>query len=206
MADPTKPSPFVDIQMSHGRLRTELRRPTDGGTPPLPPPENTVLAVPIQDAKTGKFIKGNQAARRRRLKEKADNLQTLNPAKCESWLQPYATASVKHGLDLIDRFSDPILAPLAGATADALSFFRGFAALAAAGDIVAVGHARAWLKEYRGCVRELCALAALQLEQDKKEQLENSFLALASEEDFTRDDPNPQGSLRTDDSDPPSEG
>ncbi len=76
-----KRNALIVIDRSHGRLRTELRKPSDGGTPPLPPIENTVLAVPIQDAKTGKFVKGNQAARRRRLKEKADNLQTLNPAK-----------------------------------------------------------------------------------------------------------------------------
>lgn len=199
---------IVDIQMSHGRPRVELRRPTDGGTPSLPPPELTVLAEPIQDKRTGRFVKGNQAARRRRLKAKADTLQTLNPDKCESWIQPHAQNSIKHGIQLIDRFSDPILAPLAGATADALTFYKGFAALAAAGDVPSISHARAWLKEYRGCLRELCALAALQLEQDEKVDFERSFLEAAGipAEDLARSDSDEQGSFRSDDGDPSSEG
>lgn len=170
---------IVDIQFSHGRPRTELRRPTDGGTPPLPPAENTVLAVPVQDVKTGRFLKGNQAGRRKRLKNKARGIHTLNPAKCESWLQPHVEAGLQHGLDLLARFTDPILAPLAGVAADALIVYRGLIALGASGDHIALREARAWAKEYRGYVRELCALAALQLEQDQKEALAQSFMDLA---------------------------
>lgn len=180
-------SKIVDIQFSHGRPRTELRRPTDGGTPALPPPENTVLAAPIQDGKTGRFVKGNQAARRRRLKEKAEGVHTLNPERCESWLKPFVELGVKHGVDLLNRFSDPILAPLAGATADALIVYKGLIALGAGGDAMALREARAWLKEYKGCVRELCALAALQLEQDQKEALAESFFDLAGVPSNERD-------------------
>jgi hypothetical protein len=169
---------IVDIQMSHGRPRTELRRPTDGGTPALPPVENTVLAEPIQDVK-GRFVKGNTAARRKRLKTKAKGIHTINPAKCESWLQPHVAAGVQHGLDLLARFTDPILAPLAGIAADSLIVYRGLIALGAQGDHIALREARAWAKEYRGYVRELCALAALQLEQDQKEALAESFFDAA---------------------------
>lgn len=170
---------IVDIQWSHGRPRTELRRPTDGGTPPLPPHENTVLAEPIKDPK-GRFVKGNTAARRKRLKTKAKGIHTINPARCESWLQPHVAAGVQHGLDLLARFTDPILAPLAGIAADSLIVYRGLIALGAQGDHVALREARAWAKEYRGYVRELCALAALQLEQDEKEGLAESFFEAAS--------------------------
>lgn len=171
--------PIVDIQWSHGRPRTELRRPVDGGTPPLPPAENTALSAPVNDKATGRFLPGNQASRRRRLKAKAKGIHTINPEKCESWLQPHVVAGIEHGLALLARFTDPILAPLAGIAADALIVYRGLIALGAAGDAIALREARAWAKEYRGYVRELCALAALQLEQDQKETLAASFFEAA---------------------------
>ncbi len=143
--------------------------------------------MPIQDKATGRFVAGNQAARRKRLKAKAEGVHTLNPERCEAWLRPFVELGVKHGLDLVNRFSDPILLPLAGATADALIVYKGLIALGAAGDAMALREARAWLKEYKGCVRELCALAALQLEQDQKESLVDSFFDLAGVPETDRD-------------------
>ena len=67
----------VGIAWSHGRPRTELRRPSDGGTPALP---ETVETAAVRDPKTGQFLPGNREARRRAVKTLAKGVSTLNPA------------------------------------------------------------------------------------------------------------------------------
>ena len=151
----TKP---VEVNWSHERPRVELRRPSDGGTPPLPA---SVDAAPMNDPTTGRFLPGNGAARRRSLKAKQQGIATLDPARCASWLSPYVTDGAAYGMTLLARFPDPALARLVGATCDAHTMARALMALAASGDAKALGESRSWLREHRACLRELAALAGL---------------------------------------------
>lgn len=194
-------SAVVSIEESHGRLRTALRRPSDGGTPPLPPAASTVPPTeegtvppeatptgrvgdataqsaargrrpkkpkkpkqPWQDPVTGKITDGRSAllaARRRRLVQQASGVATLDSTRCESWLLPHVTDGAAYAYELLGRITDPALARLAGATADAHTMFRGMLALAASGDKKATSEARAWLREHRACLRELAVLSGL---------------------------------------------
>lgn len=150
----TKP---VGIAWSYGRPRVELRRPSDGGTPALPPA--SVDAEPMKDPKTGRFVVGNRAHRRRSLKAKSKGISTLNPERCESWLRPHVASGAAYGMVLAERFPDDALARLVGATADADTVYRALLALAAQGDGQALKEARGWLREHRACLRELATLA-----------------------------------------------
>ncbi len=153
----TKP-PDVTVEVSHGRPRLALRRPTDGGTTALPDADD---AGPLNDPVTGRFTDPKAAARRRWLKRRAEGVATLDPARCVSWLSPYVKDGGAYGAELLARFNDPALARLVGATADAHTVFRGLLALGAAGDPKALVEARAWLREHRACLRELSVLAGL---------------------------------------------
>lgn len=148
----------VEVNLSHGRPRVELRRPSDGGTPPLPEPEAT---APTNDAKTGRFLPGNRAHRRRLLKTKQAGIATLDPARCASWLAPSVKDGASYAMTLMSRFPDPALARLVGATADAHVMARALLQLAATGDKDSLSEARSWLREHRACLRELAALAGL---------------------------------------------
>lgn len=161
---PPEPSP-VEVNESHKRLRVELRRPSDGGVPPMPP---AAAVEPFQDPKTGRIVDGKRAAlasaRRRRLlalEREAGAIATLNPDRCESWLSPHVRDGAAYVRELAERFPDPALARLVGETADAHAMTRGLLALAAQGAPKALGEARAWMREHRACLRELCALAGL---------------------------------------------
>ena len=149
---------IVSVNASHGRPRVELRRPSDGGTPPLPP---TAPTVPFQDPVTGRITDGREARRRRTVKARAKGVSTLNPERCEPWLAPHVRAGAAHGVELLGRFTDPALGALVGATADAHTVFRALLSQGAAGDAKALTEAKAWLREYRACMRELAALAGL---------------------------------------------
>ena len=143
-------------------MRVELRRPSDGGTPPMPASEDT---APINAPGTGLFVKGNRAYRRRALKSKATGIATLDPARCASWLSPYVLDGRHYGMTLLQRFPDPALARLVGATCDAHVMYRALLGLAATGDKDALSESRAWLREHRACLRELSALAPMVREQ-----------------------------------------
>lgn len=148
----------VAVETSHGRPRVALRRPTDGGTPALPPPAE---AAPERDTTTGRFVAGNRAGRRRTIKRLARGISTLNPTAVAPWLQPSVREAIAHAVDLAERFPDPALTRLVGATADAHAVFRGLLVLGAQGDAKALAEAKAWLREYRASVRELAALAGV---------------------------------------------
>ncbi len=159
---------IVSVDWSHGRPRTELRRPSDGGTPALPPADET---APVRDETTGRWVKGNGAARRRSLKAKSKGIATLNPAHCASWLAPSVKDGVDYAMTLMARFPDPALARLVGATCDAHVMAQALLRLAARGDDKALPEARAWLREHRSCLRELAALAGLVAEADTSDPL-----------------------------------
>ncbi len=151
----TKP---VEVNWSHGRPRVELSRPSDGGVPPIPA---SVESAPVNDPTTGRFVRGNRMWRRRTLKSKQAGISTLDPARCASWLSPYVKDGAAYAMTLLQRFQDPALARLVGATADASVMYRAHLGLAAAGDKDALSEARSWGREHRSCLRELAALAGL---------------------------------------------
>lgn len=177
--------PIVDIQWSHGRPRTEIRRPVDGGTPALPPPSETANAAPQQDKKSGRFLPGNQVGRKRRLLKKAKGVHTLNPQNVESWLQPHVQVGVEEGIKLLETFPQEVLSSLVGATADALVVYRALLALAGKGGPDGMSEflpeARQWLKEYRACLRELSALSALARQEAEASMKHEGFLDIATE-------------------------
>lgn len=149
------------LEWSHGKVRPKTPRVLghDAGVAPLPA-EDADLSAPIKDAKTGRFLPGNRAHRRRRLKAKAKGITTLNPATCESWLAPHVTEGAAYGLELLARVEhDPVLARLAGDVADAHTVYRALLALAAKGDMDAFKEARAWLREHRSALATLAGLA-----------------------------------------------
>lgn len=148
-----------DFEWSHGKPRPKTPRLLghDAGVPPLPKAED---AAPIKDAKTGRFLKGNQAHRRRQVKEKAKGISTLNPERCASWMRPFVEGGGKYALALLTRIgSDDVLARLAGDVADAHTVFRALIALGAKGDAEALREARHWLREHRSALTTLVKLA-----------------------------------------------
>ena len=145
------------LEWSNGRVRVRLRRPTDGGPPPLP---ESTESTPIHTPGTHRFGEGNQAWRRREVKRRARGITTLDPARCDSWISPFVREGASHGVELLGRFADPALSRLVGSTADALTVFRALLCLAAQGDTEALKESRAWLREYRSCLSTLSALSA----------------------------------------------
>jgi hypothetical protein len=145
------------LEWSHGRARVTARRPSDGGPPALPP-SDTEASAPMHDPKTGRFVPGNRAARRRQVKARAKGISTLDPNRCASWLRPFVADGASYGVELLQRFSDPVLAKLVGDTADARTVYRALLHLAAQGDTEALKEARAWLREHRACISTLAAL------------------------------------------------
>lgn len=154
---------ILTIEPSHGRPRVITRRPSDGGTPALPPPP-AGQAAPDRDPGTGRFTAGNRAAQRRARVTRVRGVATLDPARCESWLAPHVRHGLAYAVALAERFPDPALARLVGDTSDAHVIYRALLALGAAGDAKALTEARAWLREHRSCLRELTALAAIAAE------------------------------------------
>lgn len=149
------------LEWSHGKRRPMLPRPNgnDGGVASLP--SEAGESAPMQDAKTGRFVKGNRAYRRRMVKEKAKGIHTLNPARCDAWLRPFVEEGAAYGVDLLQRIAgDPVLARLAGDVADAHTVYRALLALAAKGDAEALRESRAWLREHRAALATLSGLVA----------------------------------------------
>lgn len=158
-------SRILTIEPSHGRPRVITRRPSDGGTPALPP-ESAGDTAPTRNPKTGRFVPGNRAYRRRALARRIRGVATLDPGRCQSWLTPHVREGAQYAMELAGRFTDPALTRLVGDTADAHTIYRALLALGAAGDAKALTEARAWLREHRSCLRELAALAAVAAEAE----------------------------------------
>lgn len=149
------------LEWSHGRRRPKSPRVLGKDAPvkALPPAESAETA-PTNDPKTGRFLPGNRAHRRRQVKEKARGISTLNPERCQSWLSPHVRDGAVYGIELLRRFPDPALARLAGDVADAHTVYRALLALGAQGDVEALREARAWLREHRSALATLSGLAS----------------------------------------------
>ena len=148
----------VSLEQSHGKPRLTVRA---DEVPALPAAD----AVPMQDAKTGRFLKGNRAHRRRQLKSRADGLSTLNPARVPSWMRPHVEQGASYIVALLGMLEKkPALHPLAGDVADAHAMYRALMTLALAAEHVKdrmalLTEARGWLREHRTSLATLSALA-----------------------------------------------
>lgn len=153
--------PKSAFEWSHGKRRVKAPRVLghDDGVKPLPAPESED-AAPMKDPKTGRFVPGNRAHRRRTLKRKQDGIATLNPARCQSWLRPHVMAGTTYALKLLSRVKhDEALLELAADVADAHTMYRALMSLAAQGDADALREARQWLREHRTALATLSGLA-----------------------------------------------
>jgi hypothetical protein len=151
--------PEIDLETSHGRTRATLRL-DQGATPPSP-----ADTAPTNDAKTGRFVKGNRAYRRRQLVQRAKGIATLNPSKVPTWLRPYVEQGAAYVTALLGMLGDrPALHALAGDCADAHAVYRATLAMAVDAEDPKVraslmSEARGWLREHRTALATLSALA-----------------------------------------------
>jgi len=137
----------MPIERSHGEERAQNWRVDE-----LPPAiANTDVTAPDRDENTGRFVPGNAASRRRKLKGAAKVLVSLDPAHCDPWLRPSIELAVTHATDIIAGLpvQSAALNALAVDTATATAVYRGLLALGAQGDAKALSEARAWLREAR---------------------------------------------------------
>lgn len=139
------------VALSHERLRVEM-----GATPSLPDADES---GPVRDPKTGRFVKGNRAWRRRQAKRTA--LAVLSPRTAPVWLRPHVDDGSRYHLQLQARFPDPALSRLVADAAAAHVVSTALLSLGASGDAKALSEARSWLREHRATIRELSALASL---------------------------------------------
>jgi hypothetical protein len=148
----------MPLEWSHGRRRPTARTAAGDAVPALPP--KTEDAAPYKDPKTGRWLKGNGAARRRQVKSRAKGIATLNPSHVPSWLTPHVTAGVAMLGELVHRFpDDAALRPLIGAAVDAWTVYRALLVLGVNGDGDALKESRAWLREHRAAMATISALA-----------------------------------------------
>lgn len=120
-------------------------------------------SAPIKDARTGRFLPGNNAWRRRQAKALAQlDLAGLNPATCEPWMRPFAEMAIEHASNIAGELgvASAMLSGLACDTAAACAVFRALLKLGSEGDKKALKEARAWMREHRLNVIALKALAA----------------------------------------------
>lgn len=158
------------LEWSHGKRRPKTARlaGNDEGVKQLPASDD---AEPIKDKKTGRFVVGNRAYRRRVLKSKAQGITTLNPSSCAAWLRPHVEGGRSYGMELLARFPDPATARLVGDIADAHTVYRGLLAQAAQGDTEALREARAWMTAHRTALATLAGLAGESTSQDDDSHL-----------------------------------
>jgi hypothetical protein len=146
------------LEWSHDRVRTTVR--SDEVTAP-----ESAASVPIHAPGTTRFGKGNQAWRRRQLKQRAAGIATLNPAKVPTWMRPHVELGQPYIASLVALLADkPALHPLAGDCADAHVVYRALLTLAIATEesrtrAALLSEARGWLREHRTAMATLCALA-----------------------------------------------
>jgi|HubBroStandDraft_5_1064220.scaffolds.fasta_scaffold354071_2 hypothetical protein len=148
----------IALEQSHGKPRLTVRV---DEVPPIAPSEST----PVHTPGTTRFGKGNQAWRLRQLKDRADGLSTLNPARCPSWMRPHVEQGASYIVALLGMLEKkPALHPLAGDVADAHAMYRAMVTLALAAEHVKdrmamLSEARGWLREHRTSLATLSALA-----------------------------------------------
>jgi hypothetical protein len=138
-----------------GKLRTRV--PNLGL---IDPPELSAKTATDHEARTGRFAKGNRAAKRRTMKASAPIIVGLDPDNCEPWLRPFAKLAGEHAAALVGemRIESNTLSGLAIDTAAAMAIYRGLLSLGAQGDRKALAEARAWLRETRQNIITLTSL------------------------------------------------
>lgn len=143
------------IERSHGKPRVRVRR--SRRSTPATVDVSAVLAGPLKDPQTGRFLPGNQAGRLRALKT-GPKLATMNPEACAGWLRPYVEDAHERARDLVVEMGaevSPSLMAYAEDAATADSIHRAMLAIAADPEADpktrtdALKEARAWLNEKR---------------------------------------------------------
>ena len=139
----------MPISRSHEAKRAENFRPDGLGQPP----PKTGVAAPFKDASTGRFVKGNKAAKRKRLKKVAGRLGALDPATAAPWLRPWILEAREHAAKLLADlpFQTEELSAVAVELAEARAMRAALMRLASdgEGDDEARVEARHWLREAR---------------------------------------------------------
>ena len=154
----------IGLERSHGLLRTRV--PNLGL---VSPPKLSAPTATDHEKVTGRFAKGNAAAKRRTVKAAAPIIVGLDPEQCEPWLAPFARLAGEHAANLVGELGidSNILSGLAIDTAAAMAIYRGLLSLGAKGDTKALSEARAWLREARQNVITLASLAKGQTVPDE---------------------------------------
>lgn len=151
----------MTVENSHGKPRPRVPRPGEHANV-----RSAVLAAPMHDRSTGRFLPGNQVARLRALKH--TSLATLNPSTCAVWVRPFVELVHSEALALVAEAgaeSSESLKGFATAAAEAHAMWRACMSIALADDVddktseSARSEARAWLKEHRQSLLSLRAEA-----------------------------------------------
>lgn len=154
----------MGVETSHGKRRPRVPRPGEGAALVA-----AVMAAPLRDEKTGRWLPGNKAGRLRALQAVGKRtLVTLNPAKCAPWVRPFVELAQAEVQQIVVECGAEASASLKGfavAAVNALAMHRAFLAIAVDPDTdekrrsEALAEARAWLKEHRQSVLSLRAEA-----------------------------------------------
>lgn len=153
----------MTVERSHGKRRPRVPRP--GETPA--DVRAAVLAAPLHDPATGRWLPRNQAARLRALKSLAD-IAALSVETCAPWARPFVELARDEASKLVVEAgaeASPSLIGFAEDAATALAMHRAFLAVAVAPDVdpktktTALAEARAWMREHRQSLLSLRAEA-----------------------------------------------
>lgn len=148
----------MSVERSQGKRRARIPRPGESALTAA-----TVLAGPIRNTTTGRFVAGNTAAKLRALK-RAHKLVTMNPAKCAPWVRPYIELARREVSELVEELGaegSPSLMAFAEDAATACALHRAYLAIAVANDVDAetkahaLSEARQWQKERRASLLSL---------------------------------------------------
>lgn len=136
----------MPIETSQGKRRVTNHR--------LPRFPKSAISAPDHDPKTGRFVKGNRAGRRKRrdaLIKAGKTLSWFDAEQVEVWLRPLIEDARNHASQLISELHEQtaLLAPMCEELASARLIYRGLLSMGIAGDKVALREARSWLRECR---------------------------------------------------------
>lgn len=141
----------MTVETSHGKRRPRVPRPGETEV------RDAVLAAPLRDATTGRWLPRNQASRLRTLK-RAAALVTLDAANVAPWVRPLVEMAQRELVALVAEVGaegSASLTAFAEAAATAHAMQRAFLSIAGAADAdektkaSALAEARQWMKEHR---------------------------------------------------------
>jgi hypothetical protein len=136
----------MPIEKSQGKPR-----PANYRVDELPTRPESAIAAPDRDATTGRFVKGNRASRRRKVKALAGKLVGLDPTKVAPWLRPHVAQGNEQAARLLEQLParNEAIDSLVVALANATTMHWALIGLGAAGDAKAREEAMRWLREMR---------------------------------------------------------